>query len=249
MPNKYYYHLTTQDALPDILTHGLTPRIGTRSKMVGEQTPAIYLCRRQDIPSWKIILNLPVLLKIKQLDLSQPKFYQYSCYGEYLYTEPIPPEQIEVVHYHTTSYPDDIMKSLCLTYIHDISRLCVLITQYYTYRDTNQHAEWMTTDYIKYSLMTYTSILENLDYTTCTKQEIRQELREIGDGGTAFTDKYLYQLYNNPDAIPPIKTPRLYTMLIQFQKDELYPYRKKLHKLIVNKFQGCLRVNTGGWTN
>lgn len=236
-----YYHFTTTDALPEILKHGLKPSIGARSQMVGETEPRLYLCNHRDIPYWKIILNLPVLLRIKQLDIPNCQYYEYSNCGEYLYTEPIPPNQITVLKANTNACPDNVMKDLCLTYLQEISRLCVTTARYYTYKNTPKNPEWLTETHLKYNLHTLLYILKNLNYSKCTSKELRKELREIGDGGFAFTDRYMYPEYNR-------QMPQLYTMLIRFEKDDLYPLRHQLYKFITKNFKKALAIDTGGWT-
>lgn len=239
----YYYHLTTKEALPDILNQGLKPCIGDRSKMAGEVQPAIYMCGNRDIKYWRIILGLPVVLKIKSdnIQLSKQDIYNYSYYQEYMYTQSIPPENISIVSKSCKSYNKEAMHDLCLSYIWTISSTCVKIARYYTYKNTNKLPEWLTSKNLQNEITTTLDVLKKLDYNICTTKEMRKELREAGDGGFAFTDYYNINFTNEMNK-------RLYTMLTKFEKDELFPYRKELYKNITTIFKKCLDVDTGGWT-
>lgn len=242
-PPDNYYHFTTKEALPNILKQGLQPCIGDRSNMAGETQPAIYLCRKNDLKYWRIILGLPVVLKIKNdIQLFNKDVYHYSYYQEYMYTQPIPPENISVVSKNCRPYNKMAMHDLCLSYISTISNICVRVARYYTYKDTNKLPEWLTSKNLQNAITTTLHVLNKLDYNVCTTKEIRKELREVGDGGYALTDYYNVNFDTNK------KPKRLYTMLIKFEKDELFSCRRELYKVITSTFKKCLDVDTGGWT-
>lgn len=40
--SSLYYHVTTTKSLPSIMLTGLSPKIGIRSRLLGEPVPAIY---------------------------------------------------------------------------------------------------------------------------------------------------------------------------------------------------------------
>ena len=45
-----YYHLTTRPAKNQILTNGLLPKVGVRSRQNRETQAAVYLCDETSLP-------------------------------------------------------------------------------------------------------------------------------------------------------------------------------------------------------
>lgn len=50
-----FYHITTENNVRKILQQGLKPQIGPNSRAINETQPAIYFCKKEDIPYWQIL--------------------------------------------------------------------------------------------------------------------------------------------------------------------------------------------------
>lgn len=233
--NKYLYHITTKEALPEILKNGLKPMIGNNSQLVDESIPAVYLCRHKDVPYWRILLDKSVVLKIdisyftaKELD---DIFFSYELYAEYVYRKEIPPHIIS--RCYIPLQQERQMRDLCMGYLHRVSYLTVVAARYYTDNDMWRYASIDVKNMIDETL----KILKRLDYSVCEKSDIRNELRTAAEYGEwTFDDLYISS------------NKRLYQQLLLYGNDELTQSRKKLYKYICTNFKGCLRVNTGCWS-
>lgn len=60
-----FYHVTTKDKLEAIQREGLLPKIGSSSLLAGETEAAVYLCSYKGIAYWSIVLDAPVVLKVR----------------------------------------------------------------------------------------------------------------------------------------------------------------------------------------
>ena len=234
MKDKYYYHITDEKHLPEILKNGLKPMIGENSSLVGETDPTIYLCRHKDVPYWKILLGKTVVLQIKDLNVADDDHCQYHHYDEYLYRETIPAYKIKRVYFPTPS--SNVMKNLCLSYISSFNQCAEIAARYYNMHDEEECYDECYEEFDA-SLNCCLAVTERLDYSVLTTREIRKELREWGDyGAYTFVDRYLDT------------GKRLYQQLVLYPNDEFEKKRKALHHYIAKTFRGCLDVNIGGWT-
>lgn len=246
---KYFYHITTQKNAKKILQEGLKPMIGPRSQSVNETESAIFLCARKDVDYWRTILGLPTVLKIEadEIEIKKEDTYIYvDEYTEYVYYKPIEPCKIKKAKF--AAVKPETIHDLSLSYMYDISSLCLAAARYYTYKDTEDCPEWLSHEYLQDTMSNLIKIIKNLDYSLCTNKEKRNRIREMGDGNYSFVDRYDYSFWNNDEKYSSKKHPRLYTMLVKYEKDDLYNLRQKLHALIVKNFKGCLTIDTGGWT-
>lgn len=229
--NKYFYHLTDKENLKSILTSGLEPRIGENSKRAQEEENQIYLCKRCDLPYWKILLKKNIVLQIKDINEDETRAYPYNLYDEYLYDKNIPAENIKRVY--TPAPTEKHMKRLCQSYIESLNRITTTFARYCYDKDGYE----IQTDQLEQSMHCLLYCLNNLDYSVCTKKEIRQQLKADGECGEyTFLDTYLDTGH------------RLYEQLILYEGMELIEERTKLYNYIKTTFKGCLDINTGGWT-
>lgn len=245
---EHFYHLTTTEALPEILKNGLKPMLGERSKLVGDTEEMICLCEYHDIAYWRIILGLDIVLQIDatKVDLTDKDRHDYSYYSELICKHEIPADAIKI-YKQNIKVKKAPMMDLAESYMSNISHLCVLAARYYTYKDTDMCPNYLTHDYMENSFKSLLTTLKNIDFSVVTNKEKRQRLRELGDGNYSFVDRYEYDHSYNPNEKQKVR-PRLYTMLMKYEKDDLYEYRHDIFKLITQNFKGCLDVNTGGWT-
>lgn len=228
---KYLYHITANKNLPSILKNGLKPAIGEHSKLVHETEPAIFLCNRRDIPYWKIILGISTVLQIDETAVTDKELYKYSLYTETLCHNAIPPNAIK--HVYGPKPTKKHMRDLCESYMWSLSSLTTRIARYYMYYQDDQDYH----DDIETSIDATLAVVNNLDYSVYTKDEIKKILKNIGDCGEySFVDEYLNTGH------------RMYVQLLYYPKDDLTGKRTKLYDYIHTTFYGCLRVNTGGWT-
>jgi hypothetical protein len=242
MPETFY-HVTTPENAALILKQGLKPKIGPRSAITNEKHKAVYLCKEKDIPYWQIILDMPVILTVTYLEEDDTDFFGYAGYDEYIYRKSIPAENIKEACIETNTA--GAMKRLCAGYISLISNLCELCARYYYYKDTTDMTrlnkddkEYMTSLYESIEQQTnfLNYLLPRLDYSTITKQEIKKIIKNQGDDG----EYTLCDIYFDTD-----KT--LLEMLSEYPKDELSDGLVKVQKIITEKLEDCLHINTGGF--
>ena len=108
-----YYHLTTQFAKNRILTNGLLPKIGVRSRQTGETQTAVHLCDETSLPYWRAILRLPVLFQIDERALNNHHaILNYGLYSEYIAYDPIPPEALTPITNDTFGQPTKEQRKL-----------------------------------------------------------------------------------------------------------------------------------------
>lgn len=228
MKDKYFYHLTDKECLDEILKNGLKPKIGRNSEMVHETEPAIYLCRRKDLPYWKIQLGKSIVLQISNFDESDAEHCVYNGYDEWICKKDIPAENIKRVY---TAKPESKhMKDLCIGYISSLNKCCEVAARYYN----NPYSQGK--EYLNHYLDVCLGLKDRLDYSVVPKEDIKDELVYWGENGAfTFVDWYLNTDY------------RLYEQLVHYPTDNLIEKRKALHDYIKETFDGCLTVETGGW--
>ena len=233
------YHITSKENAEKILKEGLKPMLGPNSKLCGETEKLIYLCRRKDIPYWRILLNRDVVLQISEDGIveNDMETFEYTNYLEKMLKQPIKPKHIKKVYIPKTQ--TEQMKQLCFEYIYNLSRFCVICARYYYYIDEyGESSEYITEtlNEIKHSAKWLKGVLPNLDYSVLTKQEIKDQIRKMGED-CEYTICDLYCMENK----------KLYQKLIEFGDDELSDDRKFVYDFIKKNLKGCLTIDTGGW--
>ena len=230
--NLLYYHLTDKENLKTIFQEGLKPLIGENSKLGGEKEPAIYLCRRKDLPYWKILLNknIPICINLTKEQEKNIELFNYSNYSEFLYKDIIHKEQIKLSKCKIKT--ENAMKDLCISYIYSIGNICSDIIRYYytNPKDINQ------CEFLKHALRCTLNCLSHLDYTSLSQLEIINTIKDSGDGAFAFTDKYFKEDI------------RLYEKISMYGNDELSKYTSQLTEFVKHTFKDFLKINTGGWS-
>ena len=230
------YHLTTIKNAELILKEGLKCRIGERSKLVKEYRPGIYLTDIDSLPYWQLILDVPIILEVKNIQQDNLEKYDYHSYSEYIYSSNISSENINSV---TMSY--DVSKYNCrlsLDVLDTISDVCVRCAQYYN--DNNKLSDYEKNDYIKglkHLLVLSKYLLNRIDLFSCKLEVVTEHL--IGsaeDGEYTLCDEYKHTGL------------RLYEQLIHYRHDELTEHRKSLYEKCIEKFPEYIKnIDTGGW--
>lgn len=224
--------MTNQENAEIILQKGLKPLIGENSKLCEENEPAIYLCKREDLPYWRILLdrNVPICVNLTKEQEKNLELFNYSYYSEFLLKTAIPKEQVKLSRCRVVT--NEAMKNLCISYIYKMGNICSAVIRYYytNSKDTNQ------CQYLKKILKCTLQSLSQLDYTSLTQTEIMSTIIDSGDGSFAFTDRYLGEEI------------RLYEKISMYGNDELSEYTSQLTKYIKHVFGKYLKLNTGGWS-
>lgn len=227
-----YYHLTTEENAKRILEEGLLPIHGEHKNMIHDEREGIFLCGEKDVPYWKIILGLSVVLEVSNIKIEEENIYNYSYYKEYVYEKKIESENIRRVKMENKKANADAMKDLCYQYLYWLSSFTVHCARYYFY----DMEEEMLHESIDIDADCLLAVLPHLDYSICGTDEIKEFLIEEGDSGEyTICDKYVPTGH------------RLYVQLIHYPKDDLSTKRRKIYEYIKDTFKGCLRVHTGGW--
>lgn len=245
------YHLTTSKNATKILTTGLKPKKGTRSKIIDDKRMGIFLCEYKDIPYWQIILGLPVILEV-QVPVTEDMRYEYSYASEYVYESFIPASDIKVSKITVTQTArNKAMKKICIESLHSLSQLCENCVNFY-YESLDEEtviiASVGTVDYVEqsYTEELYESIvaetnslsfyLPHLDYSVVPQKRLVSELKKMANNG-AFTicDEY----YNTGK--------RLYQLLLDYKDELLAKKFKRIHQCMVKSLKECLDTETGGY--
>ena len=227
---RYLYHLTTSDAVQKIMQTGIVPTIGERSRSVGETAANVYLCDHKSILSWKIVLGLSVVIRVNVSTIPEDnlKRHVYSCGNEYICKTMIPHTKCHVIN--SPDYNPAIMRKCCLSYMDCISNSCLDIMHYYMDNQLD-----CTESEIYDNLQAILPVLQRLDYSVCTLQDLRKELVDESSDGYSFLDTY--------------HGTKLYDILLQSPKDSTYNARHALHEFIENTFQRCLGTKVGEYTD
>lgn len=241
---EIYYHLTSSDKIESILKNGLIPRIGDNSSIVNERKPAIYLCKKDDLPYWKILLGdkMNIIIEITNGHVMSNSFMNYLKYKEWLKFSKITPNHLKVVNMDIDT--SDALENLRKSHIRMISEFCVLCAKYYTeshryYGDKEIHDE------IEHLSKYLKSVLPRLKYEDASQSAIRDFVYTDGDSGE-FT---LSDLYCPSHATEEQKSKRLWEMLSEYPDDDLSDSIRDVQSFIRNTFTECLHVNCGGWTD
>lgn len=75
---KYLYHVTDQAAATGILKNGISPMIGQRSRLAGEEDARIYLTEKSSLPYWKQILGQATILQIDASGLETERMERFD---------------------------------------------------------------------------------------------------------------------------------------------------------------------------
>lgn len=223
------YHVTTEENLNQIMRDGLIPMIGSNSAKVNEKEKYIFLCRKDEVPYWQILLSCSVVLQVDVISEIDNNIAYYGLYNEFIHKTPISSDKIKKI-----SFPQptaEHMKKLCISYISSFSYFTELCARYY---DNNPSFD----DLVHLNIVadSIIAVVDKLDYSVLSKSEIKKVLASAGDDG----EYTLCDHYYDTDK-------RLYEQLICYPDDELSEKRKVIHKHIVNNLSGCLSVETGGW--
>ena len=229
-----YYHVTTSENAEKILKEGLKPMIGPNSQLNREEEKFIYLCEREDIKFWRIILGRYTILEIDDAAVGEFQEFNYSKYSEIFIDYPVEPQHIRKVNISPAETKQ--MKTLCLDFIHTISAYCTHCAKYFTYKDENEEYIKDLRDAITIDGTFLRNILPRLDYSMLSKQEIIDYIKQMGeDCEYTICDKYCDE------------QKRLYQKLIEYETDETIDDRKFIYNYIKKYLKGCLSVDTGGW--
>ncbi len=226
--NNSYYHLTAEANLAGILKDGLIPQFGNNSNIILDHRKAVFLCKEEDIAYWQIILGLPILLEVRDIDPSYE--FEYSHYKEYLYEGIIQPEQITVITHNAETYrTKKVMTTLCSSYLIGLSMFTRACAYYY-----NNQLECTEEDMFA-EAQSFTAVLDKLDYSVADMSEWQNYLKAFGeDGEYTFCDTYC-----NTET-------KLWQQLIKYPSDSLAEARQQIYDFIDKTFPFAKTLNTGG---
>lgn len=239
-----YYHLTTRPAKNRILTNGLLPKVGVRSRQNGETQAAVYLCDETSLPYWRAILRLPILFQVDEHALNNHRaVLDYSLYSEYRAYDPIPPEALTPVNDDTFGQPTKKDRaSLYTSYLCSLSDMLVYLFYLCEHRRMGEQKPnfKQTTRELRFAIPNVLTILEQFDDADQDPKQIRNTFQQLGDEGTTT----MFDTYNN--------TPeRIYEHVVNYPPS-LFPNSKLLRRRISTFFQTHLKpyldIDTGGWT-
>lgn len=257
---RFYYHVTDKASAKTILKEGLVPKRGKNAVLCGEEDDMVYLCRRKDVPYWKILLGADTVLRIGipcderggLADRIEMNKYSYSCYSEYLLNCPVPPELIQkssAGSQLTRAYAA-AMYDLCESYIYTLGDLCADIARITHAEETGSKQNMpMTANEIKALCSEITSVSEIVKNRLTGYQEaisgrnpqgtgpiitgntIRRWIKESGEGRFSVADFYFNENVKLYEKIAECKT--------------IEAEAKKLSRTIREVLGPFLRLETG----
>lgn len=239
-----YYHLTTRPAKNQILTNGLLPKVGVRSRQNREMQAAVYLCDETSLPYWRAILRLPILFQVDEHALNNHHaVLDYSLYSEYRAYDPIPPEALTLVNDDTFGQPTKKDRaSLYTSYLCSLSDMLVHLFYLCEHRRMGEQEPnfKQTIKELRFAISNTLTILEQFNDADQDPEQIRNLFQQWGDDGITT----MFDTYNN--------TPeRIYEHIANYPPS-LFPNSKSLRRRIPVFFQTHLKpyldINTGGWT-
>lgn len=230
-----YYHITDEKCADAILREGLVPMTGANSMLAGEDTPYVYVCDKDSIAHWQILLDRDVVLSVTAGNEYVHNVHDYYGYRETVLDSPIPAQYI--MRAHVQCDRKAAMRHLCLSYLWMVSGFCTGCAEYYTkqYHDGAHHTDEKL-ECLKQEGTLLTSVLERLDYHVVSKDKIINELKHMGEDGE-FTICDTYYDENK----------RLWEKLAEYGHDSLEKLRLEVKVLLEKNLDGCLYVNTGGF--
>lgn len=234
------YHLTKSSNIDGILKNGLMPKIGENSKSVSEEEDTVYLCDKDSILYWKILLGADAIIEVEMEELpgdsQRYRTHDGSSYIEYMHYETIHSANLKIVHDDISDIDVQVvMEQLCVQYLHTLSVYATKCARYYN----GKFSEKDKVDYHDYLLHwcnVLRTCLPRLDYASVDKSVLRNELKRAGENGEyTICDTYF------------TTGKRLWNQLIEYPEDDLSEHHQWIYVFIKDNLQGCLDVDTGGW--
>lgn len=239
-----YYHLTSHNYVDSIMKNGLIPYIGVNSKAVSEERPAIYLCKKEDIPYWKVLLgdDIDTIIEVTNGNVIDGNYTNYSLYKEWFKFSPISPLHLRVVEMDIDT--SDALFRLQRDFIWLISKFCVNCAQYYT-KSYRWHGDSTLHDNIEALINTICVMLPRLHYQEASQHDIKNIVMQAADDGHfTLSDRYMPSCASEEQ-----KTKHLWEMLSEYPDDDLSKGIRNVQELIKNTFTECLFIDCGGWTD
>lgn len=242
---KYLYHVTDQAAAAEILKNGISPMIGQRSRLAGEEYARIYLTEKSSLPYWKQILGQATILRIDAsgLETERMERFGYGQYAEWVYDKPIDPKWItrSTIQAHLT---DAKHRELCLSFVDTISQISILFARYITFYDDDntENKGWAMDcfDYCQDVCRTMQYVLPHLNFHLVSAKELRMHLKTMG-GGWMHTVRQIRAWLRHRGSSNAIMAALGRHALKTKETVWLYNWLKET-------FPRRLRVDTGGWT-
>ena len=225
-----YYHLTSAVKLNGIMRDGLLPDVGSNSSKVGEDVNMVYLCKEDDVPYWKLILDRDTLLEVRISSDTNIDRYAYGYYTEYLYPYVIPAEQLRLVA--MTLVPMHIYDVLRLEYLMTCSTVINDVVRRYHHKQPFDEAYVFGLDA---TCNNYIATMSRLNYADANRTRLSNcLLREANEGETTLCD-----LYANT-------TQRFYQVFEAICKDNNCSGGLKLVNFLKQYLGDVLNTDTGG---
>lgn len=240
---KYLYHVTNKDNLKSILHWGLTPRIGDNSKRIGNTEKLLYLCDKESIPLWKILLGYDMVLKIKIPDGCQIKAYDYTTsdgkrYHGFTTTQIIRKENIHII-YENNFIDNEVscMRHIAKDYLTELSRFC-----YYAAMIPKARYPYLKKFCLTQMKEIYRKIdpvLDNLNFSVCGPFAVRNYLIKYSNSGNYSLADHYFDTER-----------RLYEMLIRYEYDDMNEERRRISDYIYDRLHMYIKdLNVGGLTD
>lgn len=229
------------------MVNGLIPMLGENSKLALEEESMICLSDEESLPYWLCFLggdtDSVIEVDVNKTEISWTNAGNRTDFqlsgrtpAEYRVKDRIPPSRLRRVKEPVTRERyRAVMRAMCFNAIRSISYICLECARYYTGADLSDIDD-SERDYMLAELQTQTAILDRLDFTVVSIEELKEYLREYGEFGEyTYDDRYCETKY------------KLHQMLTRYPEDDLTPARKNLRRVINKKLKGTLTMNTGGW--
>lgn len=238
MDSSEYYHVTTKEKLPGIMTKGLIPQMGRNSEWAGEESPALFLTDRQSLPYWCILTNGDTVLKIdKNAIPKNAKTYNYTNYDEIIIHDAIDTGYIKTATFPTKEQLTIAMHYLAAGYIRVISSMCYsairteweLLDKDITHEERKSLTEDAKT--IAAEITGIIKIMENINFEILTPEEMADIVTKHSNNDCFITFADTYFDKSRKDEIPDAGK-RCWQHLANIQINEMRTACLELHKFI-----------------
>ena len=227
------YHVTDRESAARILNEGLVPMLGRNSAAAGEKKKRVYLCPGKSIPYWALTLGKRTVLKVTLPDDMVSRVKNRVRNAEYTTSAPVPAAYITLLP-NDIRIPDTVNETMCLAYLHTISRMCVRVANLLGSDEAPETMADQEGETLAADIRVLLDILNRLDYTKLEEKNIKAALIQASLYSYSLASTY------KKSGIPLWKMLPLYKGAAQKEREELCNWIKA-------NLAEKIAIDTGEW--
>lgn len=182
------YHTTKKELLPGIMKNGLRPMLGSDALLCNEDSKSIWLCPKESIPFWCILLKNDTVLRIDRIpDDKLTGHASYTGYEEYWTDDKIPAACLSISDQPTPQELHGTMQILTKDFIDFMSHDCITLIRADESWDGPEKI-----DRTAKNVLNNLEIIKRLDFSVNDQETYRKEVLRISNDecGFTFSDYY-----------------------------------------------------------